>query len=73
MVKLNNAFNSTQQTGFQANTAQNQPNQFQSNQSPPNQVPFQEQSASNQAQFKSNQASQKGLFQIPEKFLQLIP
>ena len=70
MVRVNNAFNSTQQTGF--NQAQSAP--FQSTQSPPNQAPFPEQPASNQAQFQSNQApSPKGLFQIPEKFLQLIP
>ena len=67
MVRVNNAFNSTQ-TGFnQANNAQ-----FQSNQSQ-QQAPFQEQANQNQAQFQSNAPPQKGLFQIPEKFLQLIP
>ena len=67
MVKLNNfAQQNPQQTSF--NQAP-----FQSPQSPPNQTPFSEQANQTQAQFQSNAPPQKGLFQIPEKFLQLIP
>jgi hypothetical protein len=69
MVKLNN-FQPNSPASFQANTAQNQPNQFPS---PLNQALFPEQPAQNQALFQSNQVPPKGLFQIPEKFLQLIP
>ena len=68
MVKLNN-FQPNSSVGFQANAAQNQPNQFPS---PPNQALFQEQPAQNQP-LNNQLASPKGLFQIPEKFLQLIP
>ena len=68
MVKLNN-FQPNLQAGFQANAAQNQSNQFPSL---PNQALFPEQPAQNQP-LNNQLASQKGLFQIPEKFLQLIP
>jgi hypothetical protein len=66
MVQVNKNQFAQQQASF--NQAQ-----FQSNQSQ-QQAPFQEQSAQNQAQFQSSQVPPpKGFFQIPEKFLQLLP
>jgi len=67
MVKLNNFGQPqpNQQTNFNQNA------QFQSNQSQ-TQSQFPEQPAQNQS-LNNQLAPQKGLFQIPEKFLQLIP
>jgi len=67
MVKLNN-FGSqpSQPTGF------NQNSQF-SSQTNQNQTQFTEQPAQNQSTLNNQSAPPKGLFQIPEKFLQLIP
>jgi len=60
MVKLNQAFNSTQPTGFEANV----PSQF---------TPVQNQASFNEQTHSQPTSQPKGFFQIPPSLLQWIP
>jgi hypothetical protein len=62
MVKLNNNFAQQQPNSQQTFANQNQPINFGQNAQ-----------AQEQPSFDSPLASQKGFFQVPEKFLQLVP